>query len=237
MKPVRTTSREPKPRVHRAPEEGDAESSQPAVGAKLAKARHDRGWTLMQLSKASGVAIATLSKVENGKSGASFDTISRVAGALKLRFDDILEPASKKFASGRRSVTRAGKGIRFGFRSYDYEIPCNDLISKAMVPLIMTIKTRSILPIDQWASHEGEEYIHILDGSIELHTEIYGPVHLDKGDSAYIDSMMPHAFVNVGKGDARMLSVCLSGSLKELFGEADVVNRAARKGAADNEAI
>ncbi|TQI65298.1 XRE family transcriptional regulator [Bosea sp. AK1] len=188
-----------------------------------------RGWTLTQLSQASGVAIGTLSKVENGKSGASFDTVSRVASALRLQFDDVLAPTGKKFASGRRSVTKAGEGIRFGFRSYNYEIPCNDLISKAMIPLLMTIKTREVLPADQWASHPGEEYIHVIAGAIELYTEVYGPVRLEKGDSAYIDSLMPHAFVNVGKGDARMLSICLSGSLRELFGEAEVVDRAARQ--------
>ena len=169
------------------------------------------------------MAIGTLSKVENGKSGASFDTISRVAQALQLKFDDVLAPQGRKFSTGRRSVSHAGEGIRFGFRSYDYEIPCNDLISKAMIPLLMTIKTREILPKDQWASHPGEEYIHVLDGAVELHTDTYGPVRLEKGDSAYIDSLMLHAFVNVGEADAKMLSVCLSGSLKELFGAESVV--------------
>lgn len=230
MKSPTKQAPDPQAPAHRAPEEGETDASGSSIGDRIAKARRMRGWTLTQLSQASGVAIGTLSKVENGKSGASFDTVSRVASALQLQFDDVLAPTGKKFASGRRSVTKAGEGIRFGFRSYDYEIPCNDLISKAMIPLLMTIKTREVLPADQWASHPGEEYIHVMAGAIELHTEVYGPVRLEKGDSAYIDSLMPHAFVNVGKGDARMLSICLSGSLRELFGETDVVSRAARQG-------
>jgi transcriptional regulator with XRE-family HTH domain len=224
-KPARNT--EPGKRAHLAPEEvarpgGPVVLGQPEVGRKLAEVRHSRGWTLARLSEESGVAIGTLSKVENGKSGASFDTVARVARALGLRIDDILSPSSPRFATGRRVITRAGQGVRFGFNSYDYEVPCNDLTRKAMVPLIMTIRTREVLPQESWASHEGEEYIHVLSGAIELHTEFYEPVRLEVGDSAYIDSEMRHAFASVGEGDARMLSVCLSDSLPRLFAATDV---------------
>ena len=207
---------------HRAPEEVSPSEvrttyGQPAIGRSLAAGRRARGWTLAQLSKRSGVAIATLSKIENAKSGASFDTVARVAKALGLRFDDILSLSSPRFATGRRVVSRANEGMRFGFSSYDYVIPCNDMIGKAMVPLIMTVKAREMLPVEAWASHEGEEYIYCVSGSIELHTEYYGPTRLEPGDSAYIDSVMRHAFVSVGRGDATILSVCLADSISILF--------------------
>lgn len=204
---------------HEAPEEeASLAGTSSGIGSLLAAARKRRNWTLQDLASASGVAVGTLSKVENGKSGASFDTVARVASALEISFDDLLAPTSAKFASGRRSITKAGDGLKFGFSSYDYEIPCNDLISKGMIPLIMHIKTREVLPRNKWASHSGEEYIYVISGAIDLYTEFYGPVRLEVGDSAYIDSMMAHAFANSGEGDARMLSICLSGSLKELFG-------------------
>lgn len=209
---------------HLAPEEvlRDAAATtlgQPEIGRRLAEGRKLKGWTLAQLSGQSGVAIATLSKVENARSGASFDTVARVARALGLRFDDILSPSNPRFATGRRVVSRAGEGVRFGFNSYDYIIPCNEITSKAMVPLIMTIKAREPLPIEAWASHEGEEYIHVISGVVELHTEHYAPAILRSGDSAYIDSVMRHAFVSRGDGDAQIISVCLAGSVSELFSD------------------
>jgi len=45
------------------------------IGPLLASTRKKKKWTLSQLANASGVAIGTLSKIENGKSGASFDTV------------------------------------------------------------------------------------------------------------------------------------------------------------------
>lgn len=205
---------------HFAPELGSS-AAEPGVsiGPILAATRKRKDWTLQELSKASGVAIGTLSKIENGKSGASFDTVARVASALGMSFDDLLGPNNPRFASGRRSVTKSGDGVRFGFNKYEYEIPCNDLVSKAMIPLIMTINTRELAPRNRWQSHPGEEYIYVISGAIQMHTEFYGPVTLNVGDSAYIDSKMAHAFLNVGSSEAKMLSICLSGSLEELFGK------------------
>lgn len=201
-----------------APEEGSGTVAEAvSIGPLLAAARRRKGWTLQELGRESGVAIGTLSKIENGKSGASFDTVVRVARALDVSFEDILSPNSPKFASGRRSITQKGKGIKFGFNYYEYEIPCNDLVRKAMIPLQMTIKTRELMPRSKWQSHPGEEYIYVVSGAVELHTEIYGPTRLDAGDSAYFDSTMAHALVSVGEGDAFMLSICLSASLDELF--------------------
>lgn len=224
-KPAQTRSVAERPHV--APEEvvppgAPVVLGQPEVGRKLAEGRRAKGWTLARLSEESGVAIATLSKVENARSGASFDTVARVARALGLRIDDILSPSSPRFATGRRTISRAGEGIRFGFNSYDYVVPCNEITRKAMVPLVMTIRTRQVLPPESWASHEGEEFIHVLSGSIELHTEFYEAARLDAGDSAYIDSVMRHAFVSVGEGDARILSVCLADSLPRLFADTPV---------------
>ncbi|MGM4915020.1 helix-turn-helix domain-containing protein [Rhizobium sp. 768_B6_N1_8] len=204
--------------THVAPEDGsDPPAIVTSIGGLLAAARKKRGWTLHDLSEESGVAVGTLSKVENGKSGASFDTVARVSMALEISFDDLLGPNSPKFASGRRSIARAGEGKKFGFSSYDYEVACNDLVSKAMVPLIMDIKAKEVLPRNKWASHPGEEFIYVLSGTVEMHTEFYGPVLLNPGDGAYIDSMMAHAFVSAGEGVAKMLSICLSSSLSELF--------------------
>jgi transcriptional regulator with XRE-family HTH domain len=204
-----------------APEIGDigGVAGESRIGEALQGVRTERGLTLQDLARLSGVSSATLWKIENGRSGASFDTIYRIAIALGLSLDQILkQPISERFATGRRSISRAGEGVSFGFSSYDYLVPCGDLVSKRMLPLIMTIKSRQPLPRNKWATHSGEEYIYVLEGEIELHTEFYQSVRLKAGDSAYIDSQMKHAFANVGKGDGKMLSICLTGSFEDLFG-------------------
>ena len=59
--------------------------------------------------------------------------------------------------------------------------------------------------------HPGEEYIYILEGPVEIHTEFYEPVVLQAGESIYIDSTMGHAYVvPEGCEEALVLGVCSS---------------------------
>ena len=76
--------------------------------------------------------------------------------------------------------------------------------------------------------HSGEEYIYVLEGRIEIHTEFYDPIVLEAGESIYIDSNMGHAYVAAeGCDEATVLGVCSSAdeglmeSLMELHGDED----------------
>ena len=56
-----------------------------------------------------------------------------------------------------------------------------------------------------------DEFIYVLEGRIEVHSEFYDPVALDVGQGIYIDSSMGHAYV-VAEGceEALVLGVCSS---------------------------
>ena len=59
--------------------------------------------------------------------------------------------------------------------------------------------------------HSGEEYIHVLEGRAEVHTEFYDPIVLSAGESVYIDSNMGHAYIAAeGCDEALLLGVCSS---------------------------
>ncbi|MBN9061209.1 MAG: helix-turn-helix transcriptional regulator [Rhizobiales bacterium] len=178
--------------------------------------RKMRRWTLATLSEASGVSISALSKIENEQVAASFDTLLKLSQVIGVSFETIVsggEEASEVAvpASGRRTTTMRGAGMQFSTARYDYEVHSADLTHKRMIPLVMQIRARDVAPQAEWSSHDGEEFIYVTRGRIELHTEMYLPAVLSAGDSAYIDSRMRHAFINLSDDDSsEILSVCLS---------------------------
>src|SRR5690606_13664541 len=91
---------------------------------------------------------------------------------------------------------------------YDYQVHAKDLMRKAMIPLEMDIRATVPPGPSGWSSHDGEEFIYVLSGEIEIHLDEYAPFRLKTGESAYIDSRMRHAFVKCGDEPARMLSIC-----------------------------
>jgi uncharacterized cupin superfamily protein len=90
------------------------------------------------------------------------------------------------------------------------------LLSKRFVPIVADIKARSIDAFGEFIRHPGEEYAYVLEGVIELHTELYAPVLLRAGDSIYFDSGMGHAYVAAAPGRCRVLAIC-SGSESQLI--------------------
>ena len=73
------------------------------------------------------------------------------------------------------------------------------------------ISSNPVEAFGELVRHPGEEYVYVLDGSIEVHTEFYDPVVLEKGESIYLDSQMGHAYVVAeGCDEATVLGVCSS---------------------------
>ncbi len=90
--------------------------------------------------------------------------------------------------------------------NYSYEALSHHMSDKMMFPYLVTIPPshgKSIEP----SSHDGEEFIYILSGSIKanIDKESY---HLKKGDTVYFDPAINHNFINEGYTDAQVL-VCL----------------------------
>ena len=66
---------------------------------------------------------------------------------------------------------------------------------KRMIPVIARLRARSLEAFGELVRHPGEEFVFVLKGSIEVHTEFYDPVVLSEGQSIYLDSTMGHAYV------------------------------------------
>jgi quercetin dioxygenase-like cupin family protein len=57
------------------------------------------------------------------------------------------------------------------------------------------------------ARHDGEEFVLVLDGRIELTVGDGAPIVLGPGDSAHYRSDLPHSFRNVARGETRFIGV------------------------------
>ena len=80
-----------------------------------------------------------------------------------------------------------------------------------MIPVVTRVRAKSIEEFGELVHHSGEEYIHVLEGRAEVHTEFYDPIVLEAGQSVYIDSNMGHAYIAAeGCEEVVLLGVCSS---------------------------
>lgn len=181
------------------------------LGPQVKALRRDLGLTLQQVSERSGVSVATLSKIENGRISGTVNTMLKVARGLGVLFDRLLEhPEQDRQPTARLVQTKAAGVEAFPTEFYDYYVHSSDLVGRRMLPLVIIVKTREVPPRLDWSTHAGEEFLLVIEGRIQLHTEHYAPITLDAGDSVYFDSLMRHAYVVVSEEDARVISVSLA---------------------------
>jgi transcriptional regulator with XRE-family HTH domain len=177
------------------------------LGARLKEIRRTLDQTLAEVSKSTGVSISNLSKIENSQISPSFDIMKRICDGLGVSIEDFVRPGAKSVVSGRKTITRRDEGDLFTSGQYDYRAHSSELSRKAMVPLEILVHARSVEEFDHWSQHRGEEFVYVLGGAIEIHSEHYAPFRLDCGESAYFDSSMRHLYISVSPETARVLSV------------------------------
>ena len=165
------------------------------------------------MSERSGLPISTLSKVENDRLTLTYDKILQLSENLQIRISDLFAEteAAEESVTARRSIGRLEDAIRVETPNYDYYYLCTELRRKRMIPVLTRIRAKSLSEFGDLVSHAGEEYIHVLEGTIVVHTEFYDPVTLKTGEAIYIDSNMGHAYVAAEDCDeALVLGVCSS---------------------------
>lgn len=198
------------------------------LAARLKAIRKRKKKTLTQIEQACGVSASTISKIENGSLSPTYANLLRLAKGLEVDIVDIVSEGVQTTAKTRRSVTPFGEGVQYSIGTHDYRVLCSDLANKKMLPMLATIKAKSLHELETGrqngsgglASHQGEEVLFVVSGEVVLHTEHYTPITMHPGDCAYIDSSMGHACLKGSDEDAVVFWVCsdAAGSLEALSG-------------------
>ncbi len=186
--------------------------SKSQLGAALRALRKQHHWTLAEVSRRTGFSVPTLSKVENDRVSLSYDKLIRLSDGLGIDISQLFAPAGgateTPAITGRRSINRDKDGQLVSTRNYDYWYLNTDVRQKKLIPLLAEVRARTPKEFGELVKHSGEEFIYVLEGTVEVHTELYEPYILHAGESTYIDSTMGHAFLAQSDGPCWILGVC-----------------------------
>jgi transcriptional regulator with XRE-family HTH domain len=180
------------------------------LGERLNRMRKERGLTLDDVAKITSIGRSTLSKIENGQMSPTYDLLARLAAGMKIDLATLFN--SPQLPRGTaRSITRRGQGSLSITGTYRHELLAEDLTRKSMLTFKTIVTARSLDQFSDWSRHRGEEFLVVLAGVVEVHTEVYAPVRLETGDSIYFDGDMGHAVLSVSEQDAEVIWVSIDG--------------------------
>lgn len=176
-----------------------------AIGDIIHTVRKDKKLTLAELSEKSGVALATLSRMENGKMTGTLESHIAICKALEITLGDLYKdlPAAKKTVEVQMKNTHTNVFVH-NKRSTS-EILASNVLDKKMMPILIKIQPGGVTHTEETKSGI-EKFVYILYGKIEVHigTEKY---MLLKSDTLYFEGSLPHYFKNLGQDEAHMICV------------------------------
>ncbi len=170
----------------------------PKVGALIRARRRQLRMTLQALSDAAGVSVSHLSVIERDEATPSLGTLAQVARHLDVGMDYFIAVPDPQ-----TGLTRAGERRHFAVdgSSIVYERIAADFAGNVLSSFILHIPPgyRS-----ETVSHEGEEILFVLEGSIVDRLDDEEMV-LGAGDSLHFRGNRPHSWSNDGDRTARVL--------------------------------
>ena len=177
------------------------------LGMRLRRLRRERDWTLAEVSKRTGLAVSTLSKVERNQISLTYNRLAKLAEGLELDVANFFSAQTIADRFGRRAYSARGTGQVLETPNYAHEYLVADLLHRRMIPMFTRIKARTIEEFGPLDHHPGEEFVFVLEGAIDMYIDPEDPRRLRAGDCCYFDARAGHAAISVGVGDAYVLSI------------------------------
>ncbi len=180
------------------------------LGEKIRQLREQQQISIEALAAQSQLSEDFIAHVESGQSLPSLAPLMKLSRALGVRLGTFLD---EEAYSGPVVVRNgaADEVVRFsgsessGRDTLDFYSLASHKKDRHMEPFLIKVQPGK-QHTQHLSSHEGEEFIYILDGAIDVS---YGKdtYTLNAGDSIYYDSIVPHEVRAHGETAAKLLAV------------------------------
>jgi DNA-binding transcriptional MerR regulator/quercetin dioxygenase-like cupin family protein len=156
-----------------------------AVGDRLRRLRTRAHKTLKEVAQATGLSISFISALERGGSGASVASLRRLAGAYGVTMRELfgadLQQSSPLVRGEERPVMQWENGVRFE------EMASGE---KVMDPSYIRVPPGA--GSEGFYSHNGEEFVHVISGTLFVELKDQGTYQVTPGDTLYFSSTTQH---------------------------------------------
>ena len=179
------------------------------IGKKIRELRKKAGLVLQDLSDRTGLSKPLLSQIEKEVVSPPIATLLKISRALNVEIGFFFQDnfPEERVILVRRDESKVIDSRYFGREEsgYYYEALAYKKSKKYMEPFLVEFKRKRVEKLSYF-SHEGEEFIYLLEGVLEFRTENQQYV-LYPGDSLYFESSIPHAYRALERKNARALTV------------------------------
>ncbi len=180
------------------------------IGAKVKLVRENRKLTIEDVSERTNLSVEQISSIEDGSLVPNLTPLIKIARVLGVRLgtfmddDENLGPVIARSQEAKEVTRFSDRGNAIN-SDLDFYTLAQNKAGRHMDPFIIDIFPSSEEEV-KLSTHEGEEFIYVLEGEVEIR---YGKdtYTLTKGDSIYYESIVAHHVHSHGNEKAKILAV------------------------------
>ncbi|MFC1594289.1 helix-turn-helix domain-containing protein [Candidatus Omnitrophota bacterium] len=175
------------------------------IGSKIRELRKTKKMTLEDLSKESGVAVATLSRIETGRMTGTLDSHMNIARAFNISLPQLYADIGLE-TTDTELVEKDTRGDVFIHSDKSaYEILTSKVLDKKMMPTLIKIEPTGTTNPEQTPSGT-EKFIYVLEGNLEINIADK-KYTLHEADSLYFQGSATHYCKNLGDSTVKIICV------------------------------
>ncbi len=179
------------------------------LGNTVRQLRLRHGLTIADIAQMAGISRGMLSKIENGQTSPSLDTLAQIASALGVTLSNLFR--NYNIPVGGAQLVKKGEGmevVRRGTKvGHTYHLLAYDQGPKKIFePFLVTITNKGeVFPSFE---HPGTEFIYVLEGKMKYRhgQQTY---MLSPGDSLTFRGKVPHGPEELIKVPIRILAIII----------------------------
>ena len=176
-----------------------------SIGKTIHALRKENKLTLLELADKSGVALATLSRMENGKMTGTLESHMKICDALGAPLTELYENLYPPRKSIEMQKQKSRTEVFIHDKKASSEILASKILNKKMMPVLIKLDKGGCTHKEE-NRYGIDKFIYVLEGRVEVEAgnEKY---LLSSNDSLYFEANMPHRLKNIGSSNARIISV------------------------------
>ena len=183
------------------------------IGAKIKRIRESKQLTLDEVAERSSLSKSQIERIEDNVDFPSLAPLIKIARVLGVRLGTFLDDQTelgpviyrKKDSNETNSIDFTNNETH-GRKHMEYHSLSQDKSGRHMEPFLIDIEPSEKDVDFVLSTHEGEEFIYVLSGIVEIN---YGKSTfiLEEGDSIYYDSIVAHHVHAAAGSNAKILGV------------------------------
>lgn len=173
------------------------------LGQKIRALRKEKGLTLVEISEKTGIAQATLSRIETGTMIGTVESHEKIAETLGVGLPELYSGVDGRYEQVSHLTKEADRKVSHHGKNTQIELLTSESSKKKITPLLITLQSESQTQKEH-QERGVEKFIYVLEGEIKACVDKEEYI-LKTGETLYFDASLAHQYINEKQKPAKIL--------------------------------